>query len=189
MDHFSSLTLLGAVVLLACLALVFTPLGEKLKTPQRIKGFGVDLEVSVLTVFVLIGCLLSLSTFYMQMRNFESSIASAKSESDGLKLALAQAQKTELYPNISLAGVDQIKDAPKLDWFHCRYLPHGQKDWIKADVLPGIETTTYRVILRNITTETNIERLECSDDDPKTQRTWTKGSFYPLTPSYELKKQ
>jgi hypothetical protein len=186
--EFNSLTLLGALLLLACLALVFTPLGNRLKTPQKIKGFGVDLEVSVLTVFVLIGFILSLSTFYMQLRDYEAQLASARSQADTLRQSLAQAQKIEVYAYVSLEGIESVKEAPKLTDIHCSYLPHGQKDWINADVVPGKAPTNYRIILRDITPETNIESMKCADQNPQTPRSWSTGSFYPLTPSYTLKK-
>lgn len=55
------LSIFGIVVLLICLALTFTGRATPLRAPQKIKGFGVELEISVLTLLVLIGFCLSIS--------------------------------------------------------------------------------------------------------------------------------
>lgn len=56
------LPLLGMGIVVFCVLSFFFPYGEKLKGKiQKIKGFGVDLEVSVLTLFIIIGVILSFS--------------------------------------------------------------------------------------------------------------------------------
>jgi uncharacterized membrane protein YfcA len=49
------LSIFGILVLLICIALIFTRRATSLREPQRIRRFGVELEISVLTLLVLIG--------------------------------------------------------------------------------------------------------------------------------------
>src|SRR4051812_22761254 len=61
-----------------------SPLKEK---TQRIKGFGLDLEVSVLTLIVLIGLTFSLAGIYLVTRDYDTTVKALSGAREDLKRA------------------------------------------------------------------------------------------------------
>src|SRR5882672_12191966 len=60
----------GIVLLVLCILVLVTPLGERFSSAtQKIQGFGLNLEVSVLTLLVLIGIGLMTSGIWMQLQD------------------------------------------------------------------------------------------------------------------------
>lgn len=187
------LSIFGVVVLLICIALIFSQRATPLRTPQRIRGFGVELEISVLTLLVLVGFILSLSSIYIQISGYQQQLTSSKEELGTLKseIALAKSQleaarKFDMTVFVNLEGASNPSDMPKLGDLRSTYTVRGQSEPIQAYISRGIDSTNIRLTLKNITPETLIERLEVVDG--KTQRVWVKTIFYPLNPTYELKK-
>jgi hypothetical protein len=194
--NFQTLTLvisvLGMFVLLICLLLLFTGRAEKLGQPQKIRGLGLDLEVSALGLIVLVGFIMALSSIYFQVRSFEKQLAAAEGESLALKGALAQAGRMSINLLVTLDGADSPSHFPKLDDVYCRYFVRDREreEWIEgAKVTSGIRGDQLRVTIEGITPQVYIERLELIDRNPKTARTWVKDPLgNPLSPSLTLKK-
>ena len=64
---------IGCIIILVCLLSFFSSFGDKFKDKtQKIKGFGIDLEVSVLSLFILVGVALSFAGIYLNVMNYES---------------------------------------------------------------------------------------------------------------------
>ncbi|MBA3357584.1 MAG: hypothetical protein H0U18_16915 [Pyrinomonadaceae bacterium] len=109
------LSIFGVVVLFICIALIFTERATPLKTPQRIKGFGVELEISVLTLLVLVGLILSLSSIYIQVTGYQQQLISSQKQLDTLDREVASARrqleaakKIDLTVFVNLEGVNNL---------------------------------------------------------------------------------
>ena len=185
------LPLIGiAIVLFALLAFVL-PFGLSLKdTTQKIKGFGLDLQVSVLALFVLIGLTLSLTGIYLITQDYESKIeeltdykVKLQNAEHAFKQALAQARQVDVQALITLndAGAEGSPDPQKL---RCKLFIFGDAQPRDLRVEKGIQKGEYSVWIDNMNAGTIIRRLVC--EDPDENRKWTLEKFNPLNPEYSL---
>jgi hypothetical protein len=189
------LSIFGIVVLLICLALTFTGRATPLRAPQKIKGFGVELEISVLTLLVLVGFCLSISSIYIHLSGYQKELSaskeqlsSLKNEIDSARKQLEAARKFDMTVFVKLDGVNGRKDMPKLEHLRSFYTVRGQDEPIIATVSRGVDSTSVRIGIKNLTPETLIERLDVVDADD-TPRTWIMTQFYPLNPTYQLNRE
>jgi hypothetical protein len=184
----SVLTICGILVLLFCLMLIFTQRGAKFKERQILRGFGLELEVSVLTLLVLVGFTLSLASIYLQMTNYQSLLAKAEENSKSLELALRQTSKFDAYVLVTLEGVNP-RDMPMLDDIYCQYYSKQKGGWSKATVENGVQGTEFLLTLSDINPQMLVDRVELRYKDPTQKMIWVKKEpFYPLTQSFQLKK-
>jgi hypothetical protein len=189
------LSIFGIIILLISIALIFSGRATSLKAPQRIRGFGVELEISVLTLLVLVGLTLSLSSIYMQVSGYQQQLSSSQQKLNLLSSDISSAQrqleaakKIDMTVYITLDGVSSPRDMPKLGDLVSRYYVHGQGEQpVSADVSRGAGSTSISLSLKNLTPETHIDRLEVVDQ--KFQRVWVKTNFYPLNPTYDLGRE
>ncbi|HEU4869252.1 MAG TPA: hypothetical protein VFT08_00205 [Pyrinomonadaceae bacterium] len=69
MDLF--LPIIGVLIIFLCLLSFFIPTTKQLREKtQKFTGLGVTMEISILTVFVLMGFILSLSSFFLQYQQY-----------------------------------------------------------------------------------------------------------------------
>lgn len=189
------LSIFGVLVLLICITLIFTQRATPLRTPQRIKGFGVELEISVLTLLVLVGFVLSLSSIYMQVSGYQQQVISSQKQLAllDIEIALARkqleaAKKIDMTVYVKLADNSGLSNQPRLGDLTANYYLRGQADKpIQADISRGIEANSYSVLFKNLTPDTYVESLEVAD--AKTNRVWVKTNFFPLNPTYDLKRE
>ncbi|HEX8141179.1 MAG TPA: hypothetical protein VF553_01185 [Pyrinomonadaceae bacterium] len=185
----SFLTICGILVLLLCLFLIFTQRGAKFKERQILRGFGLELEISVLTLLVLVGFTLSLASIYLQMTNYQSLLAKAQENSKSLELALRQASKIDAYVLVTLEGVNS-REMPRLDDIYCQYYSKQKGGWSKATVESGLQGNEFLLTLNDINPQMSVERIELRYKDPTQKVIWVKKeAFYPLTQSFQLKKE
>jgi hypothetical protein len=186
------LSIVGILFLVVCLVLISLGRVQSLRTPEKIKAFGVDLNVSIITILVLVGLTMSLTSTYMQMRNYEGQLADtrqavedSKKQMTALERQLARAGKFDLSVHVMLEGVDTQKKLPPLNDAYCRYYDADTERWVEqVKVNPGI-ALDYVITLESITPATRIQRLEFIDR--KAGRTWVIGEFHPLSPTLSLK--
>jgi predicted membrane protein len=179
--------LLGFGIIIFCILSFFLPYGEKFKGKiQKIKGFGVNLEISIFTLFIIIGVILSLTGVYLQITDYEQQLNNSKKEEEAAKIALAQANKMEMRVVVSLEGVSE-NDMPKLEDVKCKYFLPGSDRHIEADVIKGVAQGTFKIILKDVTSRTHVLRLVLEDN--ATNRKWEKMNFMPLEPVFSLKKE
>ena len=186
------LSLFGICFLVVCLLLISLNRVPSLKSSEKIKAFGVDVNVSAITILVFVGLSMSLTSTYMQVQNYEGQLAETRrqvEESNGrsraLEMALARAGKTNISARIKLEGVANPKQLPQLSDAYCRYFDADKGAWVnEVKVTPGV-ALDYVVTLENITSATRIERIEFVDR--KTNRTWYVESVAPLAPTLTLR--
>lgn len=188
------LPLLGIMIVVFCVLSFFFPYGERFKDKiQRIKGFGLDLEVSVLTLFIIVGVVLSLTGIYLQVKRYEEQVKryeeqvlSAKEEARVVREALAKAQKMRMKPLVVLEGID-ARDMPKLADVKCEYFLFANEKPVAVPVENGINGNQFRLTLEDVTYDTVIRSLILKDRS--TKKKWFYENFSPFEPLYTLKKQ
>lgn len=178
---------LGMGIIIFCILSFFLPYGEKFKGKiQKIKGFGVDMEISIFTLFIMIGVILSLTGVYIQIKDYKQQLYIAKKEEGAAKIALAQAKKMEMRIVVSLEGVSE-NNMPKLEDVRCKYFIPGSDKHIEADVIRGAHSATFKIILKDVTSMTHVIRLVLEDN--ATNRKWEMVNFMPLEPVFSLKRE
>ncbi len=179
--------LLGFGIIIFCILSFFLPYGEKFKGKiQKIKGFGVDLEISVFTLFIIIGVTLSLTGVYLQIKDYKQQVDKAIKQKEAAKIALAQANKMEMRIVVSLEGISE-NDMPKLEDVKCKYFLPGGNGYIEVDVIKGAMSGTFKIILKDVTSKTHVTRLVLEDNS--TNKKWEMKNFMPLEPVFSLKME
>ena len=178
----------GAAVILVCIAAYIFPFGKNLrdnKNLQSIKAGGVDLKVNVITVFVLVGILMSSSGIYLYLRYAEMSGLQAQIYT--LKNQLEDAErKSEARKSISVKLIPKFENADNVEIpapsqdITCRYWIQGGDDegtLCKTEINPvgGIY-----IKLEDITAETNIRVLKLNDRNNDNE--WITQDLHPLEP-------
>ena len=182
--------LLGVAIIVFCLLSFVFPYGERFKDKiQKIKGFGVDLEVSVITLFILIGVILSFTSIYLQLKDYQNQLASAKTEVLAAQKALVQSQKMEITALVTLEGVAARNDIPKLEEVRAEYYLSGSDEPMEAQLSKGYHENQFRVTFKDITRATHIRSLVVQDRSRDNPRRWTIENFMPFEPFYNLAKE
>lgn len=179
--------LLGVGIIIFCILSFFLPYGEKFKGKiQKIKGFGVDLEISIFALLIIIGIILSLTGVYLEIKDYEQQLNAVKKEKEAAKIALSQANQMEMRMVVSLEGVSE-NDIPELVDLNCKYFLPGSDQHIEAAVIKGVGHGTFKIILRDVTSMTHVLRLVLEDN--ATNRKWEKMNFMPLEPVFSLTEE
>jgi len=189
------LSLLGIIVLLVCLVLIGMKRVPELSVPQKLKGFGLDLNISVVTLLVLVGFVLALSSTFLQVKHYDSALSDAEKKVDALDAALTQARRMNLSADITFEGIDE--DRPEdinLNDLRARYYidnPDTAPHWVEdAKLTPGVFGSAFVLDLEDITPKSRIERIEVEDKNPKHPRKWfITGVGTVLRPAYKLQKK
>jgi len=183
------LPLVGVAVVLFTLVMFLRPNSANLhgKT-QKLKGFGLDLEISVLTLFVLIGMTFSLVGTYLVVQDYETKVRETGElrqaltrASEAFDVALRKARQVDVTALIDLQDVgDRVPDPNDLTCeVHLFNAPPR-----KLPVARGVDRGQYYVTLDNLSAGLLLLKLECRDSD----RRWTIARFNPLEPQYLLRK-
>lgn len=180
------LPILGIGILLFCFGSFLFSYGERFKGKiQKVKAFGFDLEVSVITFFVIVGLILSLTGAYFQIKNYEGQLIQVQKDRDMAKEALALAKKMEMRAVITLEGISH-SNMPKLEDVQCKFLLYGDEEPTNVDVVKGYRSDQFKIILRYISPKAHIAQLVL--EDLSSGKKWVKENFMPLEPIYVLKE-
>ena len=178
---------LGIVILLFCLGSFLFPYGERFKGKiQRVKAFGFDLEVSVITFFVIVGVIFSLTGAYFQVKNYEAELSNAKDKLDYANKKLKEEKRLDVTAFVTLENID-VDSLPKLENVECKYYFMNDKDEHVADVMLTRSGDRYKINLEDVPSMKMIEWLEFKDRS--TGREWIKETFLPAVPTYVLKEK
>lgn len=180
------LVIVGIIILFLSLLAVLVPnISTLLTSPQEFSGLGVNMKVSILTVFVLMGFILSFSSFALQWQNYSSlerkykeDIAKLESEKKLLQEQEARARTFDMSLLFKPKDLNEEELDPK-DWT-CLYTlvtpgePSARKP---AKVFQARkELNKLGVLLESITPDTHVQRIDCSNN----KNTWTTGDFKPF---------
>jgi hypothetical protein len=184
----------GIVLLILCILLLVSPLRERFSNAtQRIQGFGLNLEVSVLTLLVLISVGLMTSGIWMQLQDvarqlkqLEIDKTTAEEKAKRAEENLANANKTGIVYFVTLQDVGDVTSLNFLS-LSCKYtLASGdEKD---ASVSSAGSINKIKVSLTDLQRDTIIDSLSITDN--QTNRKWvTKTQLRPFQPSIQLDKK
>lgn len=192
----SWLVIAGLLIIFVCLVMVFIPqIKDFLTKPQEftLDKLGVSMKVSILTVFVLMGFVLSLSSFALQWRGYvraagESAekVAQLNGSVTQLQNRIREKQEEENRSrkfNMSILLKPQLQENETLDTseWTCSYWLDKSGDHpsgpIPAPIDLGLSGKHVRVFLSDITADTRLYRVELK----KGNRSWNADNFSPLS--------
>ncbi len=169
------ISIFGFGIIIFCILSFFFPYGEKFTGKiQKIKGFGIDLEISIFTLFILIGVILSSTGVYFKIKDYDNRLNNAKIEVLNAENELAKCEKMDMRMVVSLEGVSAT-DMPKLEDVKCKYFLPGSDKYIEADVIKGVSRGTFKIILKDVNSLTHVLQLVLEDN--ATNRKWEKMNF------------
>jgi hypothetical protein len=178
---------LGVLVLLVCLVSLFLPFGAGLRSGmQKIRFPGVNLEVSVLALLILIGLVMSSIGVYLEVQDYNGRVAAAERRAAAAQQELDQAKHMQLKALVTLEGVPPSA-MPKLSDVRSHYVSPGSEEPVEVTVTPGITENQLRIRLDNVNPTTSVQRLVV--EDLTTGRMWTYENFVPFECAYALKKR
>jgi hypothetical protein len=187
------LPLIGICVVLFSIFAFVRPSNSLKDKTQRIRGFGLDLEVSVLTLFILIGLTFSMAGIYLVTREYEKKIEDLAGAKDDLKRAeidfahaLRQARQIDVTAYVTLDGSND-QGVPRPEQLECNLFLFGSQSPRRLSVGPGIQERQYQILIENLSQAVPIRLLTCQDT--LTRRAWKLDQFNPLEPEYRLQKQ
>lgn len=183
------LPVLGVVIILVILVFFILPCGNNFKDRTlKFKGFGMDMEVSVLALFVLMGVVLALTGNYIRITESEKNQLLQKSQerAAGLKEALDKANKMDIRMHCLLEGRSE-NNSPNLENLQCHVYLSGEKNPAEVEIDRRFSSDYITLTLRDITRRANVDTLVIEDASTKTR--WTKEHFMPFEPIYTLKQK
>lgn len=184
----------GIVLLILCILVLVSPLRERFSSAtQKIQGFGLNLEVSVLTLLVLISVGLMTSGIWMQLQDVGSKLkqleidkTTAEEKAKRAEENLANANKIPIAYFVTLEGVPDIGKL-NLQSVSCKYVIASgeERDGI---VSPTASTTRLKVTLPDLQKDTIIDTLTITNS--QTHEKWeNRAQLRPLQPTLELVKK
>lgn len=180
----------GVVLILFCLLSYLFPFGERLRgKSQKVKGpFGIDLEVSPVALFFLVGGALCLSGAYLHYHDAEKRLSEKDQELVELrkdyesKLATKQ---LDLETFLRLPGAEtQSLDPNNLV---SRYKKNGPESPVEGVVTPGPQPGSVTITLRGVTPETSLRFVELEEKTAPHRKWIYQGAYWPLQPTLDLK--
>ena len=184
---------LGIAIILFCIASFVFPFGQRFKEgKQVIRGFGLDLEISVLTLLLLIGFVMTFSGFYMYLRNenadtLREEIRELRGKLDAAREEVQRAGRFTITANLVLPESVDVSslDVGKLE---CRYTLFANPDsWVQAAVSQGLGGNSVRITFADIERRDVIQRLELREHGTESVLGVVM-NIYPLQPLYKLEK-
>jgi hypothetical protein len=183
----------GLVLLILCLLVLVSPLRDKFSSAtQKIQGFGLNLEVSVLTLLVLISVGLMTSGIWMQLQNMNGKLqqleiekTTAEEKAKRAEEDLARTSKVGIVTFVKLEGVNDIT---KLNFgsLSCKYIT-ASGDERDANISAASSINRIKVNLTDLQKETVIDKLLIINN--QTGEKWVSPvEWRPLQPTIELAK-
>ncbi len=178
------LPIFGLLMLLFCILSYFFPYGERFRGKiQKIKAFGMNFEVSILALFILIGLAFSCFGIYLFVNNYETQINGYEAKISKIEAKIAEAEKRDLVLLISLEGTNE-ENEPNFTDLQCYYSCPGLDQEVRADMSKGYIPDQYKIHLKDIKRTTFIVNLTI--EDAANGKKWIKNNFAPFEPYYIL---
>jgi hypothetical protein len=186
------LPLFGMMIVIFCVSSFFFSFGLRFKeSKQTIRGFGVDLEISVLTLFLLMGFVMIFPGFFLYIRSTDLStlnqqIDKLQADLTAEKTLLERAQKFTVTANLLLPNnaASSLADLDKIECWY--YLDPTLENPVKANVERGIGPNSVKVKLVDMKPDDVIRRLELREHGSN-HLIGFRENEYPLGPTYELR--
>jgi hypothetical protein len=184
---------LGIVLLLSCVILLITPLRDKISSAtQRIQGFGLNLEVSVLTLLFLISAALISTGIWVKLGSIKDELA--QSRQDKVKAearVLSLQEEVDRFKTNSVDAwvtLDGVDDVSKLKYpaLECKYQTSAADVIESCSISKGDFLQRVKVNFPNINKGTKIKALVITESDPP-KREWSyPNEFDPFKQSLKM---
>jgi hypothetical protein len=165
-------TLVGIVILIACFAWLRKL--PALTALQVIKVYGVDLEISLLALFVLLGVGMTLTGPYLFVLTQSASTMAGKlsvvsKERDDWKEVADRSRVFTLTFYLRIPGDVSVGNM-NLNSFRCRYLLPASQDWTEETVSPGITDNDVKCVIVDLPRDSSIAELQLVELGEKGER-------------------
>jgi hypothetical protein len=185
---------IGVIIILFCLLSYVLPFGARFKEKvQKIKGFGIDIEVSVVTLFILIGFILAFIGIFLNVKSYEDNIKnmgdqikSIVTQNQILKETIEGTKKMEVNLLLKLEIKDNVA-APKLSNLKCEYFinEQGRQKVYQCEVRRGIANNQFQISFKDIQKDTTVWKIVLRDNE--TGNKWVYNTpFSPCVPELKL---
>jgi len=185
------LPIVGVGIICFCIASFFLPFGQRFKaSKQVIRGFGLDLEISVLTLLLLMGFAMAFAGVYLQLQNrmaagLNDEIKRLQGQVEENREQLRLAGRFMVRADLVLPGNSHItvEDIGKLE---CRYVLSAKPDsWLQAGVSRGLASNSIRITLADIDRDDVIQQIELRKQGSSRVLGMAR-NIYPLQPMIAL---
>lgn len=180
------LVIAGILILfICCLALFIPKIKEILSSQQEFNGLGLSMRVSILTVFVVMGFVLSLSSFALQWQGYitreneyKNKIAALETERNELRDREARGRKFNMNIILKPMGYDEVLNTDEWKCFYFLEDSFGtpSEKGIAADLKRVRDGKSFKVSLEDITPETRFHKIELRKGD----KIWSVEGIFPL---------
>lgn len=183
---------LGIVIVVFCIFSFILPYGQNFREKtQKIQGFGLNLEVSVITLLLIIGFVFIFfgSGIWFQLRSIDTRLQSLETDKANADARVRDLQeRLDRQSPIDLVAFIKLKgrNAPPLDVNSVDVLYEtatGRGGRVDVSAAPA--SGAFKIAIRDFTRDTTMTNLIVRTKDGKRQ--WKlEGSWMPLLPTYEL---
>jgi len=160
----------GIALLLLCIAILLTPLGKRFsEKTQKIQGFGLNLEVSVLTLLVLIAVALMTSGIWLQLQDVSKQLKQLEDDKrraeESYKSAQDQLENAKKLGMVAFAKLDGVNDVSKLklESFSCVFT-NAAGDEEKAGLELSKGLNKIKVIFLDLRRDTVIRSIAITNE-------------------------
>ena len=141
-------------------------------------------------MLVLVGFVLTFTSVYLQVKNYEGQIATTEAKLEELNSELRHAGKVTFTPFVVLDGVSSPDKMPHIGDVNCTFVmvDGGNTVTRGAQVSAGASANSLQVAMLDIPLSAEIRRIEISERTPVKPRTWVVENVgYPLAPALSLR--
>jgi hypothetical protein len=149
-------TLVGITILILCFAWLHK-IPVLTTALQIIKISGLDFEISLLALFVLVGVGLTLTGPYMFVS--ARSASAMEKERDNWKEIADKLRYCTLTCYLRIPG-DVSVGSMNLNSFRCRYMLPASQDWQEETVSPGISDNDVKCVIVDLPRDTSITEIQ-----------------------------
>jgi hypothetical protein len=186
---------LGIILLLSCVILLLTPLRDKISgATQKIQGFGLNLEVSVLTLLFLISAALISTGVWVKLVSTKDELAQSRLEKEKavaelkrMEEVMERFKRNSVEAWVTLEGVDDVSKL-KYTALQCDFQTSAADAPEPCSISKGDFLNRVKVIFPNINNGTKIKALVIKESDAPNREWSYVNEFDPFKQSLKLSK-
>jgi hypothetical protein len=187
-----TLACVGILIILVCIGTYLFGYGQDLKDRiQKIKALGADMQISVITVFLLVGLGLIVPLVWTTFSHTVDRLAAAERERDDYKREIEKVRSIkEKDQSLFLELEDAGKQFPKKDSIRVLFTDYGTeegKNFDEFNIVQDDQGKKIKVTFKNINDNYRLSRLEVIHISQNYR--WVVSDLTPGIPVITLKKE